>query len=119
MMLSTSPQIEEGLLFLVCRGPTCGAKGENLGRILAKYLKDNGHAEIAVQNWQSCFGRCTQGPNIVVERLRGGRLQEEAKAAVMLGGTHPDYQFEHGVTEADLPALVERHIAMFNAQRAL
>ena len=41
---------------------------------------------LAMQDWQSCFGKCSVGPNIVVERWRGGALSEDAKLAAMLGG---------------------------------
>ncbi len=113
MALLAPPPFADGLVFRVCRGPTCDGRGEALAARLAAYLTDQGHESMAVQAWQSCFGRCADGPNIVVERWRQGKLSEDAKIAAMLGGTHPDYRFEHEATEAQIPTLVERHLDLY------
>ncbi len=111
------PPISDGLVFRVCRGPTCGRQGERLGRALARYLEEHGHLAFATQQWQSCFGRCAKGPNLQVERWREGALGEEAKLRVMLGGSHPDCRLESGVTESALPGLVERHVKRYLASQ--
>lgn len=100
-------------MFRVCHGPRCDGVGEQLGALLSSILDQQGYTDLAVQQWQPCFGRCAQGPNIVVERWRKGRLSEDAKLAAMLGGAHPDYRFEHNVAETELADLVERHIDMY------
>lgn len=56
---------------VVCRGPECG---ERRG---SAQVHDAFRAEIAARGleacaelaWQSCFGRCTQGPNVLVREL--------------------------------------------------
>lgn len=114
---SSKPQLQEGLVFRVCHGPSCNGEGEALGAQLTSYIEDHGHSDVAAQDWQSCFGRCTQGPNIMVERWRNGGLSDDAKLAVMLGGGHPDCRFEHDVKRAEIPALVERHLELYWEQR--
>ncbi len=111
------PPLQIGLVFRVYHGPTCGDGGQSLGDQLASDLNDYSHTDVATQDWQSCFGRCSQSPNVAVERWRDGALSEDAKLAAMLGGAHPDYRFEHSVTEADLPAVVERHLALYRQER--
>ena len=56
---------------VICRGPECGDRRGSailhdafLTQIEAHGAR--GHCELA---WQSCFGRCTQGPNVLVREL--------------------------------------------------
>ena len=56
---------------VICRGPECGGRrgSEMLHDVFASALDANGarpHTELA---WQSCFGRCTQGPNVLVREI--------------------------------------------------
>jgi len=56
---------------VICRGPECGDRRGSAalhdafrGALDAHGARD--HAELA---WQSCFGRCTQGPNVLVREV--------------------------------------------------
>ncbi|HUQ07654.1 MAG TPA: (2Fe-2S) ferredoxin domain-containing protein [Kofleriaceae bacterium] len=56
---------------IVCRGPECGDRRNSravheafAGQIAAHRLA--GRCEL---DWQSCFGRCSQGPNVLVREL--------------------------------------------------
>lgn len=62
---------ERRFRIIVCRGPECGDR-RNSRAVHAAFA-----AEIAAQglggrcelDWQSCFGRCSQGPNVLVREL--------------------------------------------------
>ena len=68
--------IERRYKIIVCRGPECG---ERLGSsaIYAAFHEAirlrglEGRAELA---WQSCFGRCRQGPNVLVRPVMPGMV---------------------------------------------
>jgi (2Fe-2S) ferredoxin len=55
---------------VICRGPECGDRRGSaaLHELFQAALRRHGcgTAELA---WQSCFGRCTQGPNVLVREL--------------------------------------------------
>jgi (2Fe-2S) ferredoxin len=55
-------------LVVVCRGPECGERRGSAGlhrefSHVARELGLEGQVQIG---WQSCFGRCRQGPNVLV-----------------------------------------------------
>jgi (2Fe-2S) ferredoxin len=56
---------------VICRGPECGdrrgsAELHDLFRSALDARQARDRAELV---WQSCFGRCTQGPNVLVREL--------------------------------------------------
>lgn len=58
---------------VICRGPECGdrrgsAQLHDLFRNALDAQQARDRAELV---WQSCFGRCTQGPNVLVRELVG------------------------------------------------
>lgn len=56
---------------VICRGPECGDRRGSAG--LHEVFKTALEAEQARERtelvWQSCFGRCTQGPNVLVREI--------------------------------------------------
>jgi (2Fe-2S) ferredoxin len=56
---------------LVCRGPECGDRRESRGVFDAfrSALATAGLEPTCELGWQSCFGRCTQGPNVLVREV--------------------------------------------------
>ena len=63
--------VERRFKIVICRGPECGDRRGSaaLHEVFRSALEANaaqGRAELA---WQSCFGRCTQGPNVLVREL--------------------------------------------------
>lgn len=56
---------------LICRGPECGDRrgSSALHDIFRTALEAHGARERAELMWQSCFGRCTQGPNVLVREM--------------------------------------------------
>jgi (2Fe-2S) ferredoxin len=56
---------------LICRGPECGDRHGSaaLGETFRAALDAQGAREHTELMWQSCFGRCTQGPNVLVREI--------------------------------------------------
>jgi len=56
---------------VICRGPECGDRRGSaaLHEIFRAALDAHGVRESTELVWQSCFGRCTQGPNVLVREL--------------------------------------------------
>ena len=56
---------------MICRGPECGDRRGSaaLYEVFRSSLEANGVRESTELVWQSCFGRCTQGPNVLVREI--------------------------------------------------
>ena len=56
---------------LVCRGPECGDRRESrhVYEAFRTALAERGLDTTCELGWQSCFGRCTQGPNALVREV--------------------------------------------------
>ncbi len=72
---------------VICRGPECGDRHGSaaLHGVFCDQLATHGaqaHTEVM---WQSCFGRCTQGPNVLVREI----LTAEAAPALGSGFATP------------------------------
>lgn len=55
----------------ICRGPECGERRGSAALLDAfqSALRVNGLEPYCELAWQSCFGRCTQGPNVLVREV--------------------------------------------------
>ena len=56
---------------VICRGPECGDRrgSAELQASFRAAIDTGGVAATTELAWQSCFGRCTQGPNVLVREL--------------------------------------------------
>ena len=56
---------------VICRGPECGDRrgSAELQASFRAAIDGAGVAGTTELAWQSCFGRCTQGPNVLVREL--------------------------------------------------
>lgn len=56
---------------VICRGPECGDRRGSaiLHDLFRSALEANDARAFAEVAWQSCFGRCTQGPNVLVREI--------------------------------------------------
>jgi (2Fe-2S) ferredoxin len=56
---------------VICRGPECGDRHGSaaLHEVFRSALASHGAQEHTEVVWQSCFGRCTQGPNVLVREI--------------------------------------------------
>jgi (2Fe-2S) ferredoxin len=59
---------------LVCRGPECGDRRDSrkVYEAFRQAVEARGLSETTELGWQSCFGRCTQGPNALVKEIQAG-----------------------------------------------
>jgi (2Fe-2S) ferredoxin len=60
---------ERRFRILVCRGPECGDRRGSRAIYEAFRATLGEHAGRCELTWQSCFGRCTQGPNCLVREI--------------------------------------------------
>lgn len=62
---------ERRFRIIVCRGPECGDKRNSraVHESFAGQIAAHGLADRCQLDWQSCFGRCSQGPNVLVREL--------------------------------------------------
>ncbi|HSK02448.1 MAG TPA: (2Fe-2S) ferredoxin domain-containing protein [Kofleriaceae bacterium] len=56
---------------IICRGPECGDRRGSalLHEVFRSALEAHQVRDRAELVWQSCFGRCTQGPNVLVREM--------------------------------------------------
>jgi (2Fe-2S) ferredoxin len=56
---------------VICRGPECGDRraSSELHEVFRSALERHNARDRAELVWQSCFGRCTQGPNVLVREI--------------------------------------------------
>jgi (2Fe-2S) ferredoxin len=56
---------------IICRGPECGDRRGSalLHEVFRAALAEHHVRDRAELVWQSCFGRCTQGPNVLVREI--------------------------------------------------
>lgn len=66
---------------LVCRGPECGDRrgSRAVYDAFRAELDAAGLADRCELGWQSCFGRCTQGPNTLVREIVPGATPEASR----------------------------------------
>jgi (2Fe-2S) ferredoxin len=85
---------------VVCRGPDCGGRGSaDVHEAFRTAVAERGLVATVELGWQSCFGRCTQGPNVLVGE------------AVAPTGTTPRFAL------ATLPTMRPRSSALYNGCR--
>jgi (2Fe-2S) ferredoxin len=92
---------------IVCRGPTCGDKRDSasLHARLQETIAARGLGEQITLDWETCFGHCLRGPNILVcptGELRGGAVRADAAA--------PSAVLYNRMTLADLDRVIDKHL---------
>lgn len=102
---------------LVCRGPECGDR-RGSAAIHAAFVHElaaqgaGDRCELAVQ---SCFGRCTQGPNVLVRELPAGPIAPPRFALADLppragGGPKLATALYNRLDPSKVPAIVATHV---------
>lgn len=109
--------LTDGLVLRICRGLSCSRHSEAIEAAARAVIEKRGLAGTVAIAHEACFGRCFAGPNILVERWRDGRANEQAQLTLMMGLDHPDLRFEQGVIPDDLPGLVRRHLRAYRRDR--
>lgn len=65
------PVSERRYRIVVCRGPDCGDRRDSASvhAAFGRALAEAGLGARCELDWQSCFGRCSQGPNVLVREV--------------------------------------------------
>jgi (2Fe-2S) ferredoxin len=95
---------------VICRGPECGDRRNSEALFgtfqTALYARDcDQRVDIG---WQACFGRCSQGPNVLV-RLAPPTTQRFTVALAPVGAGS-NAALYNGVREQDVIRIVDEHI---------
>ena len=78
---------------------------------LVEVLARRGLTEEVDLGWQSCFGRCTQGPNVLVQELAAPRPGErQFTLATMPRGRAGRSALYNHVTVADVEEIIVQHL---------
>jgi (2Fe-2S) ferredoxin len=102
----------------VCRGPECGDRrgSRAIYDALRAALDERGLAGKAELGWQSCFGRCSQGPNVLVRDITPDGIPADGS------GPAPPVRVTalyNGVDLVHVEAVVTEHVAHDVVVRAL
>jgi (2Fe-2S) ferredoxin len=94
---------------IVCRGPECGERlgSHTIHAAFVEALRARGLDGRCELGWQSCFGRCRQGPNVLVRPIAPGEGRS-LLAALPMGG--PGAALYSGVTPLDTLRIVDEHV---------
>src|SRR5258708_2107815 len=113
--LAASP--ETSYQVVVCRGPYCGSQcgSQSLHAELGRLLRARGLEARVTVAWQSCFGRCARGPNVLV-RPKPERMPLIAESLPIVG---PGVALYNTVKEHELPRLLDEHVALGHPCRDL
>lgn len=107
----------------VCRGPECGERhgSRSLYEAFRRTIAERDLGATVELGWQSCFGRCTQGPNVLVREVVGEvtPVGEAPEASSPGDSRAPATALYNGVNVADVTALVEEHVERGEVVRRL
>ncbi|MBI4508704.1 MAG: (2Fe-2S) ferredoxin domain-containing protein [Deltaproteobacteria bacterium] len=101
---------------VVCQGPECRERQGSLAldRAFREVLRENRLDERVELLSQSCFGRCSHGPNVQV-------MLAPAKNVFLFATMPPSREqnaaLYHGVKVTDVPRIVGEHIVRGNIVR--
>jgi (2Fe-2S) ferredoxin len=95
------------LTVLVCRGPTCGERRNSaaLHEGLRELIEARGLGQQVTLGWETCFGHCIRGPNVLVydtDEVRGWQVYAglDASSAVLY----------NRVTPEELERMLDKHL---------
>jgi len=89
------------LTVMVCRGPTCGERRNSaaLHDRLAELVAARGVGDRVTLAWETCFGHCLRGPNILVY-----------PSSELDGALAPAAVLYNRMTLADLDRVIDKHL---------
>jgi (2Fe-2S) ferredoxin len=96
---------------IVCRGPECGDRRDSkvVHAAFQALIAARGLGGTVELGWQSCFGRCTQGPNVLVAEQAPAAAPRFALAA-MPTGRRGSSALYNGCTADDVVEVLEQHV---------
>lgn len=101
----------------MCRGPECGDK-RGSAALYREFQRRLAGCGVAVDlGWQSCFGRCTQGPNVLVRELAPEEARKQTSLAAPARGAARLTALYNRVTVERVGVIVKGHIVEGRVQR--
>jgi (2Fe-2S) ferredoxin len=93
----------------VCRGPECGDRrfSRDVHAELARLTQARGLGARIVLDWQTCFGRCRVGPNVLVRRILPG---EDPWLEALVPRVGCEAVLYSGVAPRDAVRIVGEHV---------
>ena len=95
---------------VICRGPECGDRRGSATLHDAFRAALGAHAATAELTWQSCFGRCTQGPNVLVRELVTGEAPSLGTGFATLPGPRGVTALYNRMDAARADRIVTEHV---------
>jgi (2Fe-2S) ferredoxin len=101
--------LEGRFKILVCRGPECGDKrfSRDVHAEIVRAVRVRGLDGRIVLDWQTCFGRCRVGPNVMVRKMRPG---EDPVLEAIVPRWGCEATLYNGVRPADVTRIIEEHV---------
>ncbi len=96
---------------IVCRGPECGDHRDSakVHAAFTEAIRARGWGAAVELAWQSCFGRCRQGPNVLVRIAP--KTQDKFLFAPAPLGAAANAALYNGVTPAEVGRILDEHVA--------
>jgi (2Fe-2S) ferredoxin len=95
---------------IVCRGPECGDKRNSaavhLSLVAELRSRLPGHVECTLR-WQSCFGQCQKGVNVMVRELRD---KDDSFFLSFVPTPGDGSALYHAVRPGDAARIVDEHV---------
>jgi (2Fe-2S) ferredoxin len=104
---------------VVCRGPECGDKRNSraVHAAFERELVTRGLNDRCTLEWQSCFGRCSQGPNVLVREVPSApttpRFTLADLPATRGGGVRMATALYNRMAPVNAAEVVESHVQRF------
>jgi (2Fe-2S) ferredoxin len=113
--VTLSAVIDRRFRIVVCRGPECGDRRDSqaITDALATAVSTAGLGARVDFDSQSCFGRCSQGPNVLVRELSTQELPRRGLADLptrLVGGQRVATAMYNRVTPMDATEIVASHV---------
>ena len=106
---------------LVCRGPECGDRrgSREIYDAFRILVAEAGLTEQCELGWQSCFGRCTQGPNCLVRELVPAAAAPSRFLFATMPGPRGATALYNHLDAGKVAEVVSEHVARGNIVRRL
>lgn len=101
--------MESRFKILVCRGPECGDKrfSKDVHAEFVRVVRGRELAGRIVLDWQTCFGRCRVGPNVMIRKMRPG---EDPLLEAIVPRLGCEATLYNGVSPRDVGRIIEEHV---------
>jgi len=101
--------LEDRYKIVVCRGPECGDQrfSRDIHAELVRVIGKRGLNAKITLDWQSCFGRCRVGPNVMVRKVAP---DEDPLLEAMVPRLDCQATLYNGVRPVDADRIVEQHV---------